>query len=107
MSGTYTVTVTASGGCTATASTVVTVHPLPVVSITGTTPVCAGGTISLTATGGGTYAWSGPGGFTATGETMVRTNITTTMSGTYIVNRYRKWRLYSYCKQSCNRISGS
>ncbi|QQS30900.1 MAG: hypothetical protein IPM47_08250 [Sphingobacteriales bacterium] len=85
MSGTYTVTVTASGGCTATASMFVTVHPLPVVTITGPSSVCAGTTLTLTATGGGTYAWSGPGGFTATGATMNRTNMTTTMGGLYKV----------------------
>ncbi|MEY4927182.1 MAG: hypothetical protein RI894_1618 [Bacteroidota bacterium] len=64
--GTYTVTITDANGCTATASKVITVLPSPTVTITanapigtgGTVMVCAGQTLVLTATGGGTYAWS-------------------------------------------------
>jgi hypothetical protein len=63
MSGTYTVTVNDSNGCSGVTSVEVTVHQTPIASITGSTVVCVGSTITLTATGGGTYAWSGPGGF--------------------------------------------
>jgi len=85
MSGTYTVTVTGTGGCKSTASVVVTVNAKPVVTITGLTSVCSGTTITFTATGGDSYAWSGPGGFTATGETMERPGATTAMNGQYKV----------------------
>ncbi|HRK28701.1 MAG TPA: T9SS type A sorting domain-containing protein, partial [Chitinophagales bacterium] len=85
MAGTYTVTVTNANSCTASASMMVTVNTAPVVNIIGSTNACLGGTISLTATGGGTYAWTGPGGYTATGATITRTNATLGMTGTYVV----------------------
>ena len=56
---TYTVTVTNASGCTATASKAITITALPTAGITGgTTTVCFGSNVSLTATGGGTYLWS-------------------------------------------------
>ncbi|MBK9463012.1 MAG: T9SS type A sorting domain-containing protein [Sphingobacteriales bacterium] len=56
--GTYTVTVTNTAGCTKTATTTVTVNALPTASISGNSPICLGSSTTLTATGGGTYAWS-------------------------------------------------
>ncbi len=85
MSGTYTVTVTGTGGCKSTASVMVTVNAKPVVTITGLTSVCSGTTITFTATGGDSYAWSGPGGFTANTATMERPSATTAMNGQYKV----------------------
>ena len=77
--GTYTVTVTAVNGCTATATTVVTqdiVSPIP--SITGTDKLsCVTTSIIRTVSGGGTYAWSNSLGIDAIA------NITS--SGTYTV----------------------
>ncbi|HEX2899722.1 MAG TPA: T9SS type A sorting domain-containing protein, partial [Bacteroidia bacterium] len=63
-SGTYTVTVTSGNGCTGVASRVVTVNPLPTVSITATNDgnICFGNSVTLTATSGmASYAWSGGG----------------------------------------------
>ena len=57
-SGLYTVTVTNAEGCSATASTTVTVNPLPEVVITGSTAICPGGSTVLTATGADSYMWS-------------------------------------------------
>ncbi len=85
MSGTYTVTVTGTGGCKSTASVIVVVNAKPVVTVTGATSVCSGTTITFTATGGGSYAWSGPGGFTANTATMERPSATTAMNGQYKV----------------------
>jgi hypothetical protein len=85
MSGTYTVTVTGTGGCKSTASVIVVVNAKPVVTVTGATSVCSGTTITFTATGGGSYAWSGPGGFTANTATMERPSATTAMAGLYKV----------------------
>ncbi len=81
--GTYTVTVTAANGCTATSSITLTQNITPpVVAITnntGTTILtCATTAISVTATGGGTYAWSG-------GATPATANNSLTTAGTYTV----------------------
>ncbi|MFN8311130.1 MAG: T9SS type A sorting domain-containing protein [Chitinophagales bacterium] len=56
---TYTVTVTGTGNCTATATASVSVNANPVAAIVpAANAVCAGQSVQLTATGGGTYAWS-------------------------------------------------
>jgi len=58
--GSYTVTVTNAAGCTATASQSVTVNALPTAVITpsGSTTFCEGGSVILTASGGTGYVWS-------------------------------------------------
>jgi uncharacterized repeat protein (TIGR01451 family) len=83
--GTYTVTVTSAAGCSTTASTTVSYNALPVPTAGSNSPICAGSTLSLSATGGGTYSWSGPNGFTATGATPSIASATTAASGTYTV----------------------
>ena len=77
--GTYQVTVTDGNGCTAIATTSITVKALPTVTATGTT-ICNGGTGTITAGGADTYAWTGPGTFTATGA-----NPSVTVGGIYTV----------------------
>jgi PKD repeat protein len=86
MAGTYSVTVTANG-CSATSTTSVAVNNLPTASATANGPLCEGATLNLstTAVTGATYAWSGPGGYTATTRTPARTNVTLAMAGTYSV----------------------
>lgn len=95
-SGTYTVTATNTEGCSATASTYVTVNPLPNVSISGNTTICQGSsTTTLTASGANTYAWSNnqsqssitvsnPGTYTVTGTDV--NGCTNTASQTVSVN---------------------
>jgi gliding motility-associated-like protein len=82
--GTYTVTVTSSNGCTATAAQVITQSitvPTAAITAPSTTVVnCTTPTISLTATGGGTYSWSNGTAVVGTNATL---NVTT--SGTYTV----------------------
>ncbi|HRN33762.1 MAG TPA: lamin tail domain-containing protein [Saprospiraceae bacterium] len=85
MSGTYTVTVTDVNGCTATATTNVVINALPAATASSNSPVCVGATISLTSSGGTSYSWSGPGGFTSTLQNPTRTNATVAMSGNYTV----------------------
>jgi len=85
MAGTYTVTVTGTGGCKATAGVVVIVNPKPTPALTGATSFCSGSTITINASGGVNYQWSGPGGFTATGSVLERPNATTAMGGNYVV----------------------
>ena len=82
--GTYTVTVTGTNGCTATASSTITQNTsLPTAGITlpfTTILTCTTPTISLTATGGGTYSWSN-------GTAVVGTSATLSVNspGTYTV----------------------
>ena len=63
LSGNYQVTVTDANGCSATASTSVSVNTLPTPAITGDTDICQGETTTLDAGAGYVnYQWSGAGG---------------------------------------------
>lgn len=57
----------------------------PVVTASNNGPVCAGDNITLTATGGGTYAWTGPNGFTSTSATPTVSSMNSSKIGTYTV----------------------
>ncbi|MGZ3902680.1 MAG: beta strand repeat-containing protein [Bacteroidia bacterium] len=83
-SGVYTVTATQSG-CSSIASTVsVTVNPDPIaVATISNTVICSGMNATLNGSGGGNYAWSGPGGFSATTQTTSVNNATVGAGGTY------------------------
>ncbi|OWY23901.1 T9SS C-terminal target domain-containing protein [Sphingobacteriales bacterium UPWRP_1] len=85
MGGTYTVTVTNTAGCTATAGTTVTVNAAPAAAAVSNSPVCVGSSINLTASGGVSYAWSGPNGYTSTAQNPVRNGATASMAGNYMV----------------------
>lgn len=84
---TYTVIGTNSNGCKDTATTAVTVNPLPTVVAQSTYigPNCDGNTFYLVSSGGTSYLWTGPNGFTSTQQNEVFVNATTAISGTYIV----------------------
>lgn len=56
-----------------------------VATASNTGPVCDGGDVSLSATGGGTYSWAGPGGFTSAIANPTITAATPAASGTYTV----------------------
>ena len=56
--GQYTVTVYNQYDCSSTASTMVTVNPLPVAAVAGGTTICAGDKTQISAFGGSTYSWS-------------------------------------------------
>ncbi|WP_341224393.1 3-coathanger stack domain-containing protein [uncultured Arcticibacterium sp.] len=77
--GTYTVTVTAANGCSATATTAVTIdNTPPTVNITGTDSLnCTQNTVNRTASGGLSYAWSNGLGNSAA--------VTISNTGTYTV----------------------
>ena len=60
---TYYVTGFDANNCSDTDSITVTVIPLPTVTLTGDTIICAGDSTTLTASGGGTYLWT-PGNST-------------------------------------------
>ena len=46
-------------------------------------PYCQGATINLSGSGGGTYSWTGPNGFSSSQQNPTLPNATPTMSGTY------------------------
>lgn len=57
----------------------------PTAAITKKGPVCWGGDVTLEGTGGGTYKWSGPGGFSAMTQNATITNLTNLKSGNYFL----------------------
>jgi hypothetical protein len=83
VAGTYTVLVTDANGCNNTATATVTVNAKPVV-VVPSIAICNGALGSLnavvTGTGPFTYSWTGPSGFTATGNP-----ISVSVAGTYTV----------------------
>ena len=82
---TYTVTGTNANGCISTATVVVTVNPLPVIAISPTSAsICVGGSVTLTASGAISYAWSPATGLSATNLSSVDANpvVTTTYNVT-------------------------
>ena len=85
-SGNYTVVVTGTGGCTASAQQAVTVNTLPnAIANTLTPSVCTGGSILLQAVGGTSYQWSGPNNYSSNAQNPTINNATAAMQGTYIV----------------------
>ncbi|MBA3665873.1 MAG: hypothetical protein H0W61_16965 [Bacteroidetes bacterium] len=87
-SGTYSATMSFSGCTGPPGVTTVTVSNIPAAPGTaGSTPLCAGSTISLTATftAGAAYNWSGPNGFTSVLQNPTIAGATTAASGVYSV----------------------
>lgn len=83
--GIYTVVVTGTGGCTASQSVTVVIETTPVATCDNNNPACPGDPLMLLASGGTTYVWTGPNGFTSTEQNPVIPNATTASSGTYFV----------------------
>lgn len=63
--GLYTVTVT-QGSCVYIKTDSIKINPAPVPTAAVVTPICLNDSVKLTATGGVSYNWSGPNGFTST-----------------------------------------
>jgi len=82
--GTYILNVTDSDNCPGTATVVIGEDPF-VVTANSNTPVCEGASILLTATGGTTYSWAGPNGFTSTTQNPTLAPATQAMTGSYSV----------------------
>lgn len=82
--GSYTLVVTGANSCTRNAVTNVVIDSAPNV-IANASGACFGGVISFTASGGNTYLWSGPGGFTSPLQNPSISNATITNSGIYTV----------------------
>ena len=77
---TYTVTVS-QGSCSDEASVTITVDPIPVANVSPDEEICAGESVTLTASGGTTYAWSnGQSGSSITVSPVNTTLYTVTVS---------------------------
>lgn len=73
---------------TCTASTFVTIVnlPLPALSVSAGSSLCAGNAFSLSATGQGSFLWNGPNGFISNLSSINIINSTTQQSGVYAVS---------------------
>ena len=84
----YTVTYTATNGCTRTGTSQVSVNPTPALIVTNNSEVCQGNALNFTASTGATsYTWTGPSSFyqSTTGNTVSLPNAMPNMSGTYTI----------------------
>ncbi|MFC5409366.1 CshA/CshB family fibrillar adhesin-related protein [Larkinella bovis] len=88
--GSYTVVVQAVGDptCTTVLTSLVDVNPISVYA-TSNSPQCAGNDVAFQAIvhdeASGTFQWSGPNGFSGTGQSVSIPNATTLAAGTYTV----------------------
>jgi gliding motility-associated-like protein len=64
--------------------TTITIHDLPVVTAGSNSPVCEGKAVNLTASGGATYTWAGPAGYTSNAQNPVF-NAAANSAGNYMV----------------------
>jgi gliding motility-associated-like protein len=80
----YVLTVTDAYGCQAIDNVLVTVVPLPTISVIPVNPsICTGGNVNLTASGGVSYTWSPTSGLSSPSGASV--NATPTLTTTYTV----------------------
>ena len=70
-------------GCTASASGSIVLLPLPSAFFSSNSPVCNGQNLQLNGSGGASYAWAGPLGFTSNIINPTVNTATTTNSGVY------------------------
>ncbi|MDO8999719.1 MAG: gliding motility-associated C-terminal domain-containing protein, partial [Bacteroidota bacterium] len=83
-SGIYIITVTDANGCQANASTSVTILANPAALANGAT-VCFGQPANLSATGGASYSWVGPNGFTSNISNPVVPIVNNSTTGNYTI----------------------
>lgn len=83
MSGKYSVSVTAANACVSSATILVQVNTISA-QASSSGMMCSGSLLKLFASGGTSYAWTGPG-FSSTQQNPTRPSATPAMSGTYSV----------------------
>jgi gliding motility-associated-like protein len=84
-SGSYTVDIIDANGCTGSAAVNVTVNALPIAIAANSSPVCEGDNVTLNASGGTLYSWSGPAGFLSNNQNPTLAGVNAAMSGSYSV----------------------
>ena len=85
--GTYYVIGTDNNGCIDTSNAItVQVNPLPTVVSSNTGPYCEGDNLSLNSSGGVSYSWTGPNGFSSTNQSPQLNNLSVSMGGQYQVS---------------------
>ncbi len=80
--GVYTLIGT-SGTCSASTTANITINALPTPNIVSNSPVCQAQTLNLQGSGGVSYAWTGPNGFTSTLQNPSISNAQLVNGGTY------------------------
>jgi gliding motility-associated-like protein len=85
MSGVYSVTVSDANNCSASFNTNVVVNALPNAGALNNGPFCEGNNIALSASGGNTYAWSGPNAYNSVLQNPVIPNCSVSDAGAYTV----------------------
>lgn len=85
--GTYTLSLVATNafGASTPSTQVVTVNQTPNAVASANGPFCVLGQIALTASGGSSYSWAGPSGYTSILQNPTRTGVNLAMSGVYTV----------------------
>lgn len=83
--GTYIVSATGNCGSSTDSVSVQVIQGVTSPSVTSNAPVCTGGALNLSASThtGASYFWQGPGGYTASGQTVSRNGVTSTDAGMY------------------------
>lgn len=82
---TYYVNAVGSCGTTPCVSVTINVGSIPQVNTSSNSPLCAGQTLNLSASGGNNYQWSGPNNFTSNSSNPIINNVNTNQAGTYYV----------------------
>lgn len=84
--GNYIVTMTTSTGCINKDTVFLDVNQLPTLSVSATpNPICVGELLSLSASGSGSFNWSGPLGFSSNNQNPQRRILELGMGGIYYV----------------------
>ncbi len=85
--GSYTATLTVRdrNGSSDSHSRTVTVSPIPAATAGNSGPYCPGQPIQLIASGGTSYSWTGPNGFTSSSQNPTISSASATKAGTYTV----------------------
>ncbi len=83
--GAYTVIITNAAGCTSSASTSLTVYPTPDVTVSNNAPVCIDEDVIFIATGGLSYNWNGPNGFSSAAQSPTLADAQFPAMGIYTV----------------------